>query len=605
MLLLVAGLVVIVLVILVVVFLSVRSMRADEGNDHPARSAGRGRAASDRGDPRGREAGRQPSRRRPAEDDWLADDEPQFADPDPEPDEARAALPRPRGHRHDEDSGRGTGPQKRGDARRRQRQEASSRAAGSGRDKSGADWPAGDWGGVSDEQYWAELSADKPLATTARSAQAADGGVRPGAATWGEEADADPARSRQEPAPTMAASGAATAQFSLRPGSQRPDRPPSGPAGPPEPPEPFGFADPSAIAGSSEASGRWADAMSAGSVDTDPSIGMGGWQDAASDTAAWQMPGRDAPATQDARAWAEDPLTSPSFSESSAHSTDSRSYRGSHTRGRARLDEPGSVSDSSGYDRGRDYPAAGAWDDSYHGSREDAWRGSREDAWRGSREDAWRDSGQQYPSGPLDPLPGQPAAAEPAGGWYSAPTSPGGAPSHGQPPHEPRERGEAGYDHGSLRDPYSEPGGPSWPDRHEGGRYESAAGYGAGHDRDSASSGQHDYTGYDPARYDPARYDPAEYGPADSGYGQPDHHQGGTGYGQLRYGASDAGYRQSKHALPDAGYDPPGYDPGDQQSGNRTPDADYGLPARGSDAHGSPGREPGYAGYPGYDAGRR
>jgi hypothetical protein len=580
MLLLVAGLVVIVLVILVVVFLSVRSMRADEGNDHPARSAGRGRAASGRGDLRGMEAGRQPGRRRPAEDDWLAGDEPPFAEP--EPGEARAALPRPRGHRHDEDPGRGTGPQKRGDTRRRQRQEAGSWAGG-GRDKSGADWPAGDWGGVSDEQYWAELSADKPLATTARSAQAADGGARPDAAIWGEEADADadpaPARSRQEPAPTMAATGAATAQFSLRPGSPRPGRPPSEPAGPPSPPEPFGFADPGATAGPSAASGPWADTMSAGSVDTDPSIGMGGWQDAASDTAAWQMPDRDAPATQDSRAWAEDPLTSPSFSESSAHSTDTRSYRGSHTRGRARLDEPGSVSASSAYDRGRDYPAAGAWDDSYYGSREDGWR----------------DSGHQYPSGPLDPLPGQPPAAEPAGGWYSAPTSPGGAPSHWQPPHEPRERGEAGYDRGSLRDSYAESGHPSWPDHHEGGRYEPAAGYGAGHDRDSASSGRHDYT----------RNDPAGYARADGGYGQPDHHQGDTGYGQLGYGAGDAGYRPSKHALPDAGYDPLGSDPGDQRPGHRTPDADYGLPARGSDAHGSPGREPGYAGYPGYDAGRR
>ena len=83
MLLLVAGLVVIVLVILVVVFLSVRSMRADEGNDHPARSAGRGRAGSGRGDVRGREAGRQAGRRSPAEDDWLADDEPHFGEPSP------------------------------------------------------------------------------------------------------------------------------------------------------------------------------------------------------------------------------------------------------------------------------------------------------------------------------------------------------------------------------------------------------------------------------------------------------------------------------------------------------------------------------------------
>ena len=33
------------------------------------------------------------------------------------------------------------------------------------------DWPSTEWDKLSDEQYWAELSADKPLATTARTAQ--------------------------------------------------------------------------------------------------------------------------------------------------------------------------------------------------------------------------------------------------------------------------------------------------------------------------------------------------------------------------------------------------------------------------------------------------
>ena len=33
------------------------------------------------------------------------------------------------------------------------------------------DWPSTEWDKLSDEQYWAELSSDKPLATTARSAQ--------------------------------------------------------------------------------------------------------------------------------------------------------------------------------------------------------------------------------------------------------------------------------------------------------------------------------------------------------------------------------------------------------------------------------------------------
>ena len=593
MLLLVAGLVVIVLVILVVVFLSVRSMRADEGNDHPARPAGRGKAGSGRGDVRGREAGRQPGRRSPAEDDWLADDEPQFAAS--EPDEAPAALPRQRGHQHDEDPGRGTGPQKRGDARRRQRQEAGSRAAGSGRDKSGADWLTGDWGGVSDEQYWAELSADKPLATTARSAQAADDGMRPDAATWGAEADADPARSLQEPAPTMAATGAATAQFSLRPGSPRPGRPPSGPAGQPAPPEPFGFADPGAIAGSSASSEPWADPMSAGSVDTDPGIGISGWQDAAGDTAAWQMPDRDAPATRDSRAWAEDPLTSPSFSEPSSYSMDSRSYRGSHTRDRGRLDEPANGSDGSSYGHGHDSQAAPPWQDSY---------GS-------SQEDGWRDRGHEYSAGRLDPLP-QPAGsvAEPEGSWYSAPTSPGGIASYRQPSHESWDRREAGYDGASRPYPYTEPGRLSWPDRHESAGYD-PSGYDPDHGRDSASSGYYgdsgyDPAGYDPAGYDPAGYDPAGYGQAENGYAQPDHRRGGTGYGQPGYGAGEADYRPSDQGPPDAGYDLPDYDRDYQRPGHGTPDADYGLPAYGSSAsRGGLGQGSGYGRYPGSDAGRR
>ena len=39
------------------------------------------------------------------------------------------------------------------------------------RDDDDDDWPSTEWDKLSDEQYWAELSADKPLATTARSAQ--------------------------------------------------------------------------------------------------------------------------------------------------------------------------------------------------------------------------------------------------------------------------------------------------------------------------------------------------------------------------------------------------------------------------------------------------
>lgn len=548
MLLLVAGLVVIVLVILVAVFLSVRSMRADEGSARPARSAGRDRAG--RGGMRRGEAGRQPARRRPAEDAWSADHEPAFSDP--EHDQSRGALPRPRGHQHDEDPGRRSRPEKRAAARRRQRQESAPLVTGSGRDRSGADWSADDWAGVSDEQYWAELSADKPLATTARSAPAGGGDAYPDTATRDGEADADPADTggRRAPAPTMAAAGAPAAQFSLHSGSARPGWAPAGPANPPVPPEPRAFADPVGVGEPAASPEAWADPMSTGSVDTDPSIGVRGWQDdgwrdAAGDAAAWQAPVRDEPTARGSRAWAEDPLTSPSFSEPRSYPADSRSYRGSHTRGGGRLDEPGGGSDSSSFGHGHDYQAAPAWDDPYGRSQEDGWR----------------DSGPQYPGGRLDPQP-EPAApaAGPDDGWYSASTSPGGAPSYRQPPHESWERPEPGYD-----DPYTEPGLRSWPDHHESARYE-PPGYDADHGRDSASSGYYADTGYDPAGY----------GPAGHGYGQPDHGHAGHGYGQPSYGAGEAGYQPSKHGLPDTGYDLPDYDQG-----------------------------PGYGRYPGYDAGRR
>ena len=342
MLLLVAGLVVIVLVILVVVFLSVRSMRADEGNDHPARSAGRGRAASGRGDLRGMEAGRQPGRRRPAEDDWLAGDEPPFAEPEP-------------GRRAPRCRARAATGTTRIPAAVRGRRSGAIPGAGSGRKQA----PGQAAAGTSPERTGRPVTgAGSPTSSTGRSFPPTSrsppprGPPRPQTAARGRTQQSGAkrqtrtltrlrpghARNRPRPWPPRAPPPPSSASVPDRRG--RAARLPS--RGPPSPPEPFGFADPGATADFAAASGPWADPMSAGSVDTDPSIGMGRWQDAASDTAAWQMPDRDAPATQDSRAWAEDPLTSPSFSESSAHSTDGRSYRGSHTRGRARLDEPGS-----------------------------------------------------------------------------------------------------------------------------------------------------------------------------------------------------------------------------------------------------------------------
>jgi hypothetical protein len=367
----------------------------------------------------------------------------------------------------------------------------------------------------------------------------------------------------------MAAAGTSTTQFGLPSGSARQGRLPAGPADPPVPPEPPAFAGPAPDAEPAASPEPWADPMSTGSVDTDPGIGVrgwrdGGWQDAAGGAAGWQEPARDEPAARDSRTWAEDPLTSPSFSEPSSYSADSRSYRGSHSRGLGRRDESGGGSESSSYGHhGRDHQAAPPWEDSYGNGHEDGWRGA----------------GHEYPSGRLDPLPESAAsAAEPDGGWQDAPTSPGGTAPYRQPPPESWARREADYDDASRHDPYTEPGRPSWPDRHESARY-GPSGYDADHGRDSASPGYYGETGGDPA---------------DSGYRRPS------------YGPGEAGHRRPEYGSPVTGYDLPDYSRGYQRPGHSTPDADYGLPSYGSGASGgSFGQESGYGRYPGYDADRR
>ena len=71
------------------------------------------------------------------------------------------------------------------------------------------DWPSTEWDKLSDEQYWAELSADKPLATTARSAQSNSAqSSSPAAAKPGRGAAARPVGT---PRPDRAASTDRTA----------------------------------------------------------------------------------------------------------------------------------------------------------------------------------------------------------------------------------------------------------------------------------------------------------------------------------------------------------------------------------------------------------
>ena len=308
---------------------------------------------------------------------------------------------------------------------------------------------------------------------------------------------------------------------------------------------------------------------------------MGGWQDSGGDTAAWQAPGRDEPAARDSRAWAEDPLTSPSFSQPSSYSTDSRSYRGSHTRDRGRLDEPANGSDSSSYGHGHDSQAAPAWEDSYGSSQDDGWRGP----------------GHEYSSGRLDPL-----AASRLARWPSRTAA--GTP-HRRPRAAARPTGSRRMSRGNAakRVTTMPPGMILTP---------SPAG-GAGRTATRA-----------PAMTRPAMTPIMAGIPRRPGITatpvttRPDtaRPRAATGSRITVMAAPATASRATARAKPvtgcrstarrTTGYDLPDYGRGYQRPGHGTPDADYGLPAYGSGgSRGGFGQGPGYGRYPGYDAGRR
>ena len=87
------------------------------------------------------------------------------------------------------------------------------------------DWPSTEWDKLSDEQYWAELSADKPLATTARTAQPSSS--RPGGQRPRNHAGPPPRPRRRPGAPHPGPSPRRTPSRRARPAaaSRPPDRP--------------------------------------------------------------------------------------------------------------------------------------------------------------------------------------------------------------------------------------------------------------------------------------------------------------------------------------------------------------------------------------------
>ena len=302
------------------------------------------------------------------------------------------------------------------------RKPAKSQSPAKGRSRSRRDdddWPSTEWDKLTDEQYWAELSSDKPLSTTAPTAPAAS---EPTPA-------AGNGRSRSGHGRPVAARGAPASMPPAEPSRELPSRkapsPPREPVterlpvrGRPQSPVP------ARAANGSPATGR-AGASLPGAA-AEPSI-------AVLSSLATSAPPRPYGALD------EDPLTSPSFSRPAL---DSRSYQrpggppavsGGHPQpaaspASAGYDTAGHVTASyrpDGYQAGRDYPSLPYPGGDYSGSGpHSALRGPQAstpaDGYRLPRQAG---PGYAYPAA-------QPPQAPPAS-WHQPPDGP--APAQGNP----------------------------------------------------------------------------------------------------------------------------------------------------------------------------
>ena len=256
------------------------------------------------------------------------------------------------------------------------------------------DWPSTEWDKMSDEQYWAELSADKPLATTARTAQpssaAKSGAV--GQAPPVPDRSAPAGRSRAERVATAAepeAAAEATQQLDLgsRGGRRGRQADSSRPAGSAPLPAPVPPAVPPAVQPSGPArqpdQPRIADVTERLPVRPQQRPADTSTYSRPADTGTYSRPASTgtyaAPRAEPGRPAAagrprsagdgyagpgtadNDPLTSPSFSRQAAPANDSRSYR---NPGRSQGDRSAVSSDrqpgatSGGYGRPADATAS-------------------------------------------------------------------------------------------------------------------------------------------------------------------------------------------------------------------------------------------------------
>jgi hypothetical protein len=487
MILLVIGLVAVIVVVLIAVFLSIRLGRSDEDDetdlesagrdrhrdqgehwrDHdtrrvpPAtRTAGRGGPARGRGDYDGY-ASRGPGRERESRGRDGVPARPDVPGYRPQPRPAVAASAAARGRydsgpprRHADDfpsadhpsmdfgpgaehpSGEfavggysGNSPMERAEPRRKA---DPGPAAGKSRPRQRSkrdddDWPSTEWDKLSDEQYWAELSADKPLASMARPATPAGGPAAPATVNGGAKAPARKARPAGRPAPDRDLPGRkergdqrepVTEQFPVRAAGRPRQAQPSGPLPParrePELAAGRPYPEPRALL----------DAGPHGTQDTGPHARPYPARDTGpqprADHRRHDRTGPHAAAERDlARvtglgstppppipgALEDDPLTSPSFSLKAVPPNDSRSY--SNARKHAKTTGPHAApgaAPSNGNGHGRNgngaYPVAD-----------------------------YADPGYAYQAAP----PAAAAPQAPAAEWYSAPPAEAQTSAYGNP----------------------------------------------------------------------------------------------------------------------------------------------------------------------------
>jgi hypothetical protein len=228
-----------------------------------------------------------------------------------------------------------SGPGKNGSSRPQpesRRKPAKKQSPAKGRSRSRRDdddWPSTEWDKLTDEQYWAELSSDKPLSTSARTAQAPS------------EPAAGNGRSRSANGKPAADHGAPPPMPPAEPGRELPSRkaasPPREPAterlpvrARPQPPVPARVANGSPITSRADAS--------LPQPAEEPSLAM-------LSSLAGSAPARPYGALD------EDPLTSPSFSRPAL---DSRSYHraGAPPAGSGAHRRPAASPASASYDTG-------------------------------------------------------------------------------------------------------------------------------------------------------------------------------------------------------------------------------------------------------------